>query len=273
MLAAVAACALLGTVTSAQTLSGRTATVTASAPVYLYAAGSQVPLRVLEPGTLVQVLGDEGDWVEVQFDDPQWDRRIGWVQRSLLKFNPEAPPRMVRRAPQPPAPPPVLSSFPEAEAALGWSFATSSDIPRSRLGLDGSLVANLTPWVGVVVDGSVNRSSWPLEAGVEWTEMMYTALAGPRFSLRQSRMVVPFGQVLFGYARTNLRIPGRTIGHDYFVIQPGGGVEIGDGKLAARFEASWGRLSNSLGPWHQVRFVVGVVIRSGPRGEHSRDEW
>ena len=281
ILATAAVGGLVASVALAQTPSGRTATVTENAPIYLLADVSRVPLRVLEPGTVVKVLGEEGDWVQVQFEDVQWGRRAGWVQRSLLKFNAWVPPPMYRPEPRtatatppPPAPPsPPLSSFPQAEAAIGWSFVRADTGINSRLGLNGSVVGNLTPWFGVVFDASVNRFSGRASGVVDWSEMMYVALAGGRVALRQFRTVVPYAQLLAGYARTNLNFPGEPARHDYFVIQPGGGVEIGEGRMATRFEASWCRLSNSSGPWSQFRVVVGGVYRSAPRGEHRSEGW
>jgi hypothetical protein len=43
------------------------------------------PLRMLEPGTLLRVVKEAGDWVQVSYADPQWRDRIGYVQvRHLL---------------------------------------------------------------------------------------------------------------------------------------------------------------------------------------------
>ena len=97
---------------SAQTT---TATVTAQAPIYLR-PGSEVPLRVAAAGTLLKVLKEEGEWVEVEFNDPQYGRRVGWVQGKLLRIaRPELQPMdlSVRERPAPPEP----ARRPEAPAA------------------------------------------------------------------------------------------------------------------------------------------------------------
>jgi hypothetical protein len=59
-------------IASAQVARGATATVAANAPIYLAAAVSPTPLRVAAPGTVLKVLQQEGDWLQVEFNDPQW---------------------------------------------------------------------------------------------------------------------------------------------------------------------------------------------------------
>ncbi|RPJ79494.1 MAG: hypothetical protein EHM13_13350, partial [Acidobacteria bacterium] len=80
--------ALLPNVVSGQTVNARQqlATVTQDAPIYLRASVSQAPLRVAAAGTVLRVLQQQGDWVQVEFSDPQWGRRVGWVQLSLVRI-------------------------------------------------------------------------------------------------------------------------------------------------------------------------------------------
>jgi hypothetical protein len=86
LLAAVAACGLVATVVFAQTGAGRTATVTLNTPVYIGAEVSDVPLRVLAPGTILKVKEQQGQWVLVEFEDAQFGRRVGWVQTKLIEI-------------------------------------------------------------------------------------------------------------------------------------------------------------------------------------------
>lgn len=68
------------------------ATVTANAPIFLQ-PGAQTPLRVAKVGTALKVLQEEGEWLEVEFNDPQFGRRVGWVQKKLVRiFRPELEP-------------------------------------------------------------------------------------------------------------------------------------------------------------------------------------
>lgn len=82
-----------------------TATVTATAPIYLK-PGAQTPLRVAATGTVLKVLKEEAEWMEVEFNDPQFGRRVGWVEAKLVRVaRPELEPMdlSVREAPAAPA--------------------------------------------------------------------------------------------------------------------------------------------------------------------------
>jgi hypothetical protein len=63
-----------------------TATVITVAPIYLRPA-SETPLRVAAVGTVLKVLKEEGSWVQVEFNDPQWGPRVGWVQAKLIEIS------------------------------------------------------------------------------------------------------------------------------------------------------------------------------------------
>jgi len=254
----VAACALVATAAYAQTGGRQTATVVANAPIYIPAEDSQLPLRVAAP------VEQQGEWVEVESNDPQWGPHVGWIQRSLLKFSTEglkSRDESVRDAAQPAAPPPSgLSSFPEAEATFGWQYLRPihpSGV-NTWLGFDVAAAYNLTSWFGFALDAGVSHFS-------DLGETEYALLGGTRFALRQAGLIVPYAQFLVGYARLNS--DGQE-GQDLFVIQPGAGVDIGGGKFAARVEVSWRRLYPQVGVLNRLRVVAGLVIRSGPR----RDE-
>jgi Zn-dependent protease with chaperone function len=75
------------TAASAQTATRGTATVTANAPIYIAAGVSATPLRVAAPGTVLKVLRQQGDWLEVEFNDPQWGL-IPAHQRDLPASDP-----------------------------------------------------------------------------------------------------------------------------------------------------------------------------------------
>ena len=78
-----------------------TASVVTAAPIYIQ-PGADVPLRLAAVGTALNVLKEDGDWAQVEFNDPQWGRRIGWVQVKLIRISrPELQPMdlSVRDAP------------------------------------------------------------------------------------------------------------------------------------------------------------------------------
>jgi hypothetical protein len=59
--------------------------LTASAPVFLRPDATMTPLRQLAPGTRVRVLETRGEWLRVEFEDRQYGRRIGYVQKMFVR--------------------------------------------------------------------------------------------------------------------------------------------------------------------------------------------
>jgi hypothetical protein len=74
-------------------LTGRTsARVTTIAPIFVQ-PGAMTPLRVAAVGTTLNVLKEDGEWAQVEFQDPQWGMRVGWVQTKLIQiWRPELQP-------------------------------------------------------------------------------------------------------------------------------------------------------------------------------------
>jgi len=72
---------------SAQTPVRQTAIVIANAPIYSEAILSRTPLRVAAVGTVLTVLSEQPNWVQVEFKDPQFGLRWGWVERSLVTLS------------------------------------------------------------------------------------------------------------------------------------------------------------------------------------------
>ena len=109
-----------------------TASVTTQAPIYLR-PGAEIPLRVAASGTRLEVLKEEGEWIEVAFNDPQYGRRVGWVQAKLIRISrPELQPMDLSVTSPSPAPattaadppavaaPPVVTAAPASRPMRGW---------------------------------------------------------------------------------------------------------------------------------------------------------
>lgn len=82
------------------------AVVATSAPIFIQ-PGAETPLRVAKVGTTLKILSEEGAWAEVEFNDPQFGRRVGWVEKKLLRIvRPELEPMdlSVKEGAVPPAP-------------------------------------------------------------------------------------------------------------------------------------------------------------------------
>ena len=62
-----------------------TAVTTATAPVFLRPDATMTPLRQLPTGTRLRVLDQTGDWLHVEFEDRQYGRRVGYVQKAFAR--------------------------------------------------------------------------------------------------------------------------------------------------------------------------------------------
>ena len=78
---------LLLVAASAFAQSSASATATANAPVYIAPDASRTPLRTAAQGTVFTVVAEEGEWTKVQFKDPQWGVRVGYVETRLLRIS------------------------------------------------------------------------------------------------------------------------------------------------------------------------------------------
>jgi len=84
-----------------------TAVAVEQAPVYVAPDVSRTPLRVAAQGTVFKVLAEDGEWTRVQFQDPQWGPRTGYVQTRALRFQrPELTPMDLSVRDDQPAPAP-----------------------------------------------------------------------------------------------------------------------------------------------------------------------
>lgn len=65
------------------------ATIAVEAPVFIR-PGAETALRFLSIGTELRVLQESAGWVEVEFTDSQFGRRVGWVETRLILTKSEA---------------------------------------------------------------------------------------------------------------------------------------------------------------------------------------
>ncbi len=166
-----------GAASQAPAVRAQTATVTVDAPIFLKPDVRLTPLRTLPAGTTLMVERIEDEWLQVTFNDRQFGRRLGWIQRRFTRLNiPTAPDPAVRPAPRPPtgqgpprpAPrPPVRRQEPlgvrilgsaatdKMSAAESFKAVTGSERTRSYGG--GVQVTNL--WRGLYAEISAERST------------------------------------------------------------------------------------------------------------------
>lgn len=88
---------------------GLAATVRTQAPIYLTPDSAREPLRIAAVGSALRVVGTQGDWANVEFQDPQFGRRYGFMLARMLSIeNPDLKPldlSVVPDAAQPDRPP------------------------------------------------------------------------------------------------------------------------------------------------------------------------
>lgn len=121
----IIACALLASTIglSARQVPVHDAVTAGATPVFLQ-PGTMTPLRTMPSGTHVKVLQERGPWAEIEFNDPQFGRRVGWVELKLL--------RMSLPAMTPPAAPASRPSPEPAPAAAPPSRQNSSPVQSPR---------------------------------------------------------------------------------------------------------------------------------------------
>jgi hypothetical protein len=70
------------TISSAPDPGGQMVTITTEAPVFVTARRAPRPIKIANQGSVLRLVGMEGDWFRVEFDDPKWGRRVGFVEKT-----------------------------------------------------------------------------------------------------------------------------------------------------------------------------------------------
>lgn len=112
------------------------ATVNVNTPIYVKPSppAGTLPLRVAAAGTILKVVGEEGEWLQVQFKDPQWGVRTGWVSAvSVTVSRPELQPMDLSVRPVAPASAPGRAGSTLEESA-GQQVPASTKRPQVRDG-------------------------------------------------------------------------------------------------------------------------------------------
>jgi hypothetical protein len=65
-----------------------TITVTVAAPIFLTPNEQLAPLRVAKEGSLLRLIEQEGDWCNIEFQDPEYGRRSGYIRSKFVHINP-----------------------------------------------------------------------------------------------------------------------------------------------------------------------------------------
>lgn len=187
------------------------AVVNDAAPIYLKPDDRMDPLRTAAAGTVLLVRETQRAWVQVEFADPQFGRRIGWIQRSKVDMEaPHTRPLDLSVAGLDPDP-----SF-TPEAANAAPDSTRPDAPLQERGwLDVNLGA---AWSG----DQANGFTW---LGVLYREPLALAAyypeppVGASFDIGGGVMInrtLGVGASLMGTAHEEIVGLGATVPHPFF---------------------------------------------------------
>ena len=100
-----------------------------NAPILVVPDASRPPLRVAAAGTSLVLVKDEGEWLQVEFQDPQWGVRTGYIQRKFVRVETAALRPLDLSVPGRTVPP--ARSAPESQAAQGGDTRPASPPPVS----------------------------------------------------------------------------------------------------------------------------------------------
>jgi Outer membrane protein beta-barrel domain len=191
--------------------------------------------------------------------------------------------------------------YPRLELSGGYSYALT-DLFNSgnRAGLNGwnaSLGLNAAKWLGFVFEGSgfYGNSKIPIAAPAPFPNCPpfcpngadlfsvrtrnYNYLFGAQFPYRKWERLTPFGEVLFGHSGIRGQAADRSSGlvttevGSGLGLMGGGGVDYGiSPRLALRFKADYLQTRGFKLKQDNVRFSIGIVIRSVHKKKRTLEE-
>jgi hypothetical protein len=212
--------AFAGPVVNAQRVSSGQARVTVAAPIFLHPDRNLTPLRVADAGLAVLIIKTEGDWYLVEFQDPQYGRRQGYIERRFVDVptpsandatrdaKPSAPTPKATSALAHPGGPPLGA---QAFAAIDFNAFAASKTFNAVFGSSvilgyGGGVDITSVWKDLFVRVAVTRISktgsrvfvngsdvFPLNGQPAKLSMTpIEAGAGWRYRLKKHRMLTPY---------------------------------------------------------------------------------
>jgi hypothetical protein len=63
------------------------AIVTQDAPIYVLPDARRQPLRTAAPSTRLRVVEEQGEWLRVEFQDPQFGKRVGYIESKYVQIS------------------------------------------------------------------------------------------------------------------------------------------------------------------------------------------
>lgn len=242
---------------------GTLANVLGDAPIYLLPDNSRLPLRIAKRGSQVRVIQQSGDWANVQFQDPQYGLRTGYVERRFIRLAPSGTQSQASGAQAPDSTPGVPDAAPVSQASeaqrrssasgffagggFEWSLLTSNDVTHAAGSESG-------PGIGLLAGYGFSRV-WSLYGGVSFASIDSSTFDGT-YALRHvdvgtrihfappGNRVVPFVQLALSRRSLSADYTATQVSHSLDASSPGvsfgGGVNIHiNPAVALSAGASW----------------------------------
>lgn len=272
----------------------QSAVVVTNAPIYVAAQETQSPMRVAAVGTTLQVVADQGDWLQVMFNDPQFGRRYGWVKRTYVRVadpttqpmdlsvpSPAAqPPLQPGQQMRPPQPHPLPFLKNHVVGRTGGTFGTAA-APLVGFELSGD-VAPLCQaygsfdWHFDVTPTSIKSLYDYVSAiyGVNFEEKVpgFAAIGGIKVIAPNHLAVRPYGVGGFGYGHgtAHIKVEGiditdqlldkQDIHYDKPLFEVGGGVAVPIGRLYIDGSYRFRKILNVDEPTNISGFYIGAGV-------------
>lgn len=233
---------------------GTPATVLANAPILLLPDTTRQPLRIAQAGSQLRVIQQAGEWSTVQFQDPDYGLRTGYVQSRFLRLHPAGTAETGNQAPT--SAPPEAQAAPPARSEstgffVGGGFEGASISPsdivlgsESHGGPGGGVLAGygFSPLLSVY--GAFSAAGINGEAGItDYSLKHYDAGARIHFAA-PVRRTVPYLEAGFSWRDVKQDSLVNSIAHTVRANGPGaffgGGVNVHIvPALAVSGAASW----------------------------------
>ncbi len=130
---------------------GTAAIVTQAAPIYLAPDATRQPLRVAREGSRLRIVEQGNGWMTVQFQDPQFGLRTGYIESRYVRVEPSAALQpmdlSVAEVPRAAAAPAPASPAPRASQPTAARTAAVFDRAERRSATDRF-------WLGVGLEGN-----------------------------------------------------------------------------------------------------------------------
>jgi hypothetical protein len=276
------------TASFAQSLPARVV-VNENAPVFVQPDASVQPLRVAKAGSALNVIASDvnSGWYRVEFQDPQFGRRVGYVEkRFVTAMLPESMDLTIPEVPQTSLAPRFEAQpqtyrpsagqalrIPSFETSAGWAIQRVGG-ETETLGWSLNLTKNVNQWFSTAteVSGQYGFESADTYFGeVKADAQDHAFLAGPKFVGRLANgRVTPYGQFVGGLllARAHVNVFDGYLDNSetnlYPAIQPGGGIEVAlTDRIGVRMAVDARIAFGEGGHVTAWRFTPGVVIRTG----------